>query len=171
MPTIRLTHVGPMLVALSLISLIARAGPLAEPEDAPLLRITGNIEQTNVGDEAHFDRAMLDTLPRESLSTSTVVTDGINHFEGVRVRDLLARVGANGELAVASALNDYEIEIPITDFEAFDVLLADTMDGEHLTARDKGPLWIVYPRDDHEALQDIRYDYRWVWQLNHLEIQ
>jgi hypothetical protein len=135
------------------------------------LRISGKIEQANVGDEAHFDRALLDTLQRETLSTSTVVTDGVHRFEGVMVRDLLERVGADGEFAIASALNDYEIEIPITDFQAFDVLLADTMDGERLTARDKGPLWIVYPRDDHVELQDIRYDYRWVWQLNRLEIR
>lgn len=27
------------------------------------------------------------------------------------------------------------------------------------------------PRDDHAELQDLRYDYRWVWQLDHLEIR
>jgi hypothetical protein len=45
------------------------------------------------------------------------------------------------------------------------------MDGQTLSRDDKGPLWIVYPRDDHEALQDIRYDYRWVWQLYQLDVQ
>ncbi|WP_180978286.1 molybdopterin-dependent oxidoreductase [Halomonas urumqiensis] len=154
-----------------MLSVIARADPLAEPQESPLLRISGNIERTNVGDEAHFDRAMLERLPRRTLATSTVVTDGINHFEGFMLRDLLEWVGADGQRAIASALNDYEIDIPMADFHTFDVLLADTMDGDRLTVRDKGPLWIVYPRDDHAKLQDIRYDYRWVWQLNHLEIQ
>lgn len=171
MPSLRLTSFVSILVTLIMISTIARAASLPEPEDALLLRISGNIEQTNVGDEAHFDRAMLDTLPRETLSTSTVVTDGIHHFGGFMVRDLLERVGAEGDMAVASALNDYVIEIPMEDFENFDVLVATHMDGEKLTPRDKGPLWIVYPRDDHGELQDIRYDYRWVWQLNRLEIR
>ena len=36
---------------------------------------------------------------------------------------------------------------------------------------DKGPFWIVYPRDQHEVLQDIRYDYRWVWQLDSLQVK
>ncbi|MFY0990528.1 molybdopterin-dependent oxidoreductase [Halomonas sp. C05BenzN] len=133
--------------------------------------MSGEITTTNHDDEARFDRALLESLPRHRLSTSTVVTDGINHFEGFLMRDLLERVGAEGNTAVALALNDYLIEIPREDFYRYDVLVADTMDGERLTPRDKGPLWIVYPRDDHRELQDIRYDYRWVWQLYQLEIQ
>jgi hypothetical protein len=40
-----------------------------------------------------------------------------------------------------------------------------------MTMRDKGPLWIVYPRDDYSVLHDARYDSRWVWQLNKLHIE
>ncbi|MFC2993070.1 MULTISPECIES: molybdopterin-dependent oxidoreductase [Halomonas] len=154
-----------------LLPALAMAEPLATPETSPLLSVSGEISVTNTGNEAHFDRGMLESLPRQSLSTSTVVTDGVNHFEGFLMRDLLEYLGTNGDTVVALALNDYRIEIPRDDFYAYDVLVADTMDGKRLTPRDKGPLWIVYPRDDHAELQDIRYDYRWVWQLHHLEIQ
>lgn len=147
------------------------AGPLPSPGDRPLLRVTGNITHTNHADAAHFDRELLATLPRHELQTSTSVTDGINHFEGFLMRDLLEWIGAEGDTVISVALNDYLVEIPMADFHDYDVLVADTMDGEILTPRDKGPLWIVYPRDDHRALQDIRYDYRWVWQLHHLEIR
>ncbi len=149
----------------------AAASPLAAPEGPPLLKVSGNISQTNKADAAHLDRAMLAALPRHELETSTSVTDGVNRFEGFLMRDLLEKLGAEGETAAAIALNDYLIEIPMADFHDYDVLVADTMDGEALTPRDKGPLWIVYPRDDHRELQDIRYDYRWVWQLYRLEIQ
>lgn len=71
----------------------------------------------------------------------------------------------------AIALNDYAVDIPTADFYAYDVLVAYRMDGATLNRNDKGPLWIVYPRDDHAALQDIRYDYRWVWQLYRLDVQ
>jgi hypothetical protein len=37
--------------------------------------------------------------------------------------------------------------------------------------RDKGPLWIAYPRDFNKVLQDSRYDARWVWQLNKLHVE
>ncbi len=149
----------------------AIADRLPVPEGKVLLRVSGEIDRTNVDDQAHFDHAMLDHLPRQTLHTSTVVTDGINRFEGFLMSDLLEWVGAEGDTAAALALNDYLIEIPMQDFSDYDVLVADTMDGQRLTARDKGPLWIVYPRDEHPELQDIRYDYRWVWQLHHLEIQ
>ncbi len=152
-------------------AILAIAEPLPSPEGEVLLRVSGEIGKINVENEAHFDNAMLDALPRKTLHTSTVVTDGVNRFEGFLMSDLLDYVDAQGERAIATALNDYVVDIPIEDFHDFEVLVADRMDGERLTPRDKGPLWIVYPRDDHGELQDIRYDYRWVWQLERLDIQ
>lgn len=160
-----------LFTCLLLLPSMLAAAPFPPPDDRPLLRITGDITHTNQPNAAHFDRELLATLPRHELETSTSVTDGINHFEGFLMRDLLERVGAEGDTVTAEALNDYRVEIPLADFHDYDVLVADTMDGNALTPRDKGPLWIVYPRDDHRELRDIRYDYRWVWQLHRLEIR
>ena len=147
------------------------SGPLPALSGEVLLTVGGNITFANVGDEAQLDATMLASLPRQRMTTHTSVTDGPQTFEGIRVRDLLEALGAQGDRVVALALNDYRVTIPIDDFKTYEVLLADTMNGEQLTRRDKGPLWIVYPRDDHAELQDIRYDYRWVWQLYRLEIE
>jgi hypothetical protein len=168
--------IRPCVLAITL--LLATPG-LAQESDAPLpspegevkLIVSGQIAETNQGGEAHLDLDLLQTLPRHELSTSTSVTDGVNHFEGFLMRDLLEWLGASGETSIAIALNDYIVEIPLQDFYDYDVILATHMDGQRLTRRDKGPLWIVYPRDDHAELQDIRYDYRWVWQLHRLEIE
>ncbi len=54
---------------------------------------------------------------------------------------------------------------------SFQPVLATKVDGRALTIRDKGPLWIVYPRDHHKILQDAKYDARWVWQLNKLHVE
>lgn len=150
---------------------LAQDSSLANPSGEVLLTITGNIEKTNEGDAALFDRDMLQALPERTLETSTVVTDGVKLFEGFLMRDLLDHVEAEGETVTASALNDYIIEIPMEDFRRFDVLVATHMGGKRLSPRDKGPLWIVYPRDAHGELQDIRYDYRWVWQLIELDVK
>lgn len=144
---------------------------MAKPEGEVILRVEGAIQHANDGDGALLDRAMLDLLPQRDLKTTTVVTDGVNHFEGFLMRDLLEALGANGKEIVAVALNDYIVNIPMEDFHDYDVIIAHTQDGDTLTRRDKGPLWIVYPRDDHAALDDIRYDYRWVWQLQHLKVR
>lgn len=145
--------------------------PLPAPAGPVLLTISGDIHHTNLGDSAQFDAGLLAALETHTLATDTSVTDGVNHFEGFLVRDLLEWIGANGEQVVATALNDYIVEIPLDDFYHYDVLVATHMDGEALTPRDKGPLWIVYPRSDHAELQDIRYDYRWIWQLNELTVE
>ncbi|SOD98152.1 molybdopterin-dependent oxidoreductase [Caenispirillum bisanense] len=147
------------------------AGPLPQPSGAPLLTVDGAIDATNRDGKAVFDRAMLERLGMHALRTGTTWTDGVNTFEGVLARDVMAAVGARGDTVIAIAINDYRIDIPVSDFSDYDVLFALRMDGKDLTARDKGPLWIVYPRDDHAELQDGRRDHRWVWQLNALRVE
>tara|TARA_R100000365_G_C2697008_1_gene36833 strand:+ start:67 stop:603 length:537 start_codon:yes stop_codon:yes gene_type:complete len=162
--------------AISVLSLVptvvlAQDDALADPVNEIVLTMTGNMDLAKFDGRAVFDQAMLDALPTTVLETSTVVTDGVKRFDGFLMRDLLDHVGAEGEIVTARALNDYVIDIPMADFERFDVLVATHMDGARLLPSDKGPLWIVYPRDAHTELQDIRYDYRWVWQLVELEVR
>ncbi len=149
------------------IVLAAWAVPRATLAEPVILTLTGNVAEAPV----ELTRTDLEALPQHRLRTSTTVTDGAPLFEGFLMRDLFEMVGAEGESVTARALNEYSIEIPMEDFERFDVLGALSMEGEPLSPRDKGPIWIVYPRDDHRELQDIRYDTRWVWQLNELEVR
>lgn len=146
--------------------ILAGAGALAEPEEV-LLQVTGEV----AGGTVELDRTDVQALAQVKLVTSTVVTDGKHAFTGFLMRDLLDQLDAEGDHVTAIALNDYAVDIPMADFYDFDVIVAYEMDDQPLTRDDKGPLWIVYPRDDHKALQDIRYDYRWVWQLYQLEVQ
>lgn len=149
------------------IGLVLTGETLIADQSDILLQVTGH----NTAAPAKLDRAMLDALPVTTIETSSVVTDGTHSFTGFLMRDLLDHLGASGESVTAIALNDYAVEIPITDFYDYDVIVATHMDGKELRRADKGPLWIVYPRDDHRELQDIRYDYRWVWQLYLLDVQ
>lgn len=150
---------------------VRQVAPLATPDGKIILEVHGALANTNSDSAAVFDMAMLKALPAVQLETSTAVTDGVRRFDGFLMRDLLALVGANGATVTATALNDYVMEFAGDEFHEFDVLVAYAMDGAPLLASDKGPLWIVYPRDQHPQLQDIRYDYRWVWQLTRLDIE
>ena len=87
------------------------------------------------------------------------------------MRTLLRAVGASGERVVAIALNDYMTEIPIVDFEQYDVLLALKRDGAYMPVRDKGPLFIVYPFDSFSELQAQKFYNRSAWQLAQLIVQ
>ena len=160
-------------VLLSILCFIGVSGMVlsAAPPVLAQADVLLTVLDTISGREITFDRDELEALPRHALDTHTSVTDGVHHFEGPLMRDVLAVAQFTGAEMLAIALNDYEIAIPLSDFERFDVIAALEMDGEALTPRDKGPIWIVYPRDDHTELQDIRFDYRWVWQLSRIEIR
>jgi hypothetical protein len=147
------------------------AGALPLPSGPVLLEITGHIGHRNADGAARFDRQMLEALGTTTLRTSTAWTTGEAEFEGVLARDLLAAVGAEGTTVTATALNDYATAIPIEELRRYPVMLALKMNGEPLKIRDKGPVWIVYPRDQHKELQDSLVDKRWVWQLKGLYIE
>ena len=150
----------------------AQADDLALPKGPVLLTIAGKIENANRDGVAVFDEAMLMALPWHSIETSTPWTDGKNLFEGVRLSSILDRIGVGkAEILRVMALNEFENFIPVSDVEKYGVLLAMRMDGKALSRRDKGPIWLVYPRDDFPELQDERQDSKWVWQLTRIEVQ
>ncbi|MDN3568190.1 molybdopterin-dependent oxidoreductase [Paeniroseomonas aquatica] len=146
-------------------------GPLAEPAGRVILAITGKIAITNDGDAAKFDRPMLEALGMASFTTVTPWYDGAVTFEGVPMTRLLQRVGAQGETVQAVALNDYSTEIPVADFARWGVMLALKRDGNYLTIRDKGPLFIVYPYDTNAELRSPRYYGRSAWQVARLVVR
>lgn len=84
---------------------------------------------------------------------------------------LLAHVGANGEVADVVALNNYRTTIPLTDFTDYPVLLALKQDGEYMTVRHKGPLFIIYPFDEFVELQSDLYHARSAWQVRSITIK
>ncbi|UIJ74140.1 molybdopterin-dependent oxidoreductase [Aurantimonas sp. HBX-1] len=149
----------------------AQADPLAAPAGEPILIVSGKIASTNVGDTAQFDRAMLEALGTVSFETRTPWREGISTFEGVPLEALMTAVGARGETVTAIALNDYVTSIPISDFARFGTILALKWDGEYMTVRDHGPLFIVYPYDSDPELQNQTYFGRSAWQLRQLVVE
>ncbi|MCB1340705.1 MAG: hypothetical protein KDK24_06505 [Pseudooceanicola sp.] len=122
------------------------------------------------------DEARLRTLEWHDIATHTAWTDGLQHFSGPLLRDVLLLTGAgredleSGQLTMR-ALNNFMIEMPASDAWEYHPIVARVMNGQHMRVRDKGPLWIVYPRDDMPTLQDLRFDERWIWQLHEIDIE
>ena len=84
---------------------------------------------------------------------------------------LLEHVGATGEVAEVLALNDYRTTIPVSDFMDYPVILALKQDGEYMSVRNKGPLFIIYPFDDFDELQADIYYSRSAWQVRRITIK
>ena len=143
----------------------------AAPEGKPLLTIAGGIQQRNGPDGLSFDLAALQKLPLQSFSTRTPWYSTPRKFTGVRLRDLLAAAGAQGQVVRAIALNDYKVDIPIEDAASSDVMVAWLLDDKPMPVREKGPLVIIYPFDDRPDLRTAVHYGRAVWQLRLLEIR
>lgn len=147
-----------------------RANDLAEPKGRVVLTIGGKIGQTNRGQEAVFDMAMLEALPQHSFTTRTPWYDKPVKFTGPRLSDLLAAVKAQGQTIRASAINDYTISIPTGD-AAHGVIVARLLDDQPMAVRDKGPLFVVYPFDSKAELRSSTYYERSIWQLKRMGIE
>jgi len=167
--------IRPRRLALAFVLALAAWVP-AHALDAPsgkvLLTVTGQITVRNIADAAQFDLAMLEKLPQTSFHTKTPWYPEPRKFTGVRLRDLLAALGAQGRTSVsAEALNDYRAVIPAEDWNDYDVLIAWHLDDAPMLVRDKGPLVVIYPFDAHAKLRSaVRYG-RAVWQLKALDVR
>lgn len=157
----------PTTFALLAILLLMPTAVLAlEPPNGPvLLRVSGQIEVTNVGDEAHFDREMLQTLPQRETVTGTPWHNGAQRFSGPLGRALLDAVGARGDVLRITALNDYAASVPVDDLRDYDVIFAMSRNGTPLRVRDQGPLFLIYPFDEHPHLLNEEVLARSVWQI------
>ena len=152
------------IAGLSLVSAVsARA---AKPTGPVVLTVRGKIAG---GQDVEFDMAMLEALPKTSFKTSSPWTEGGTAFEGVALKDLIAAVGATGGTLTARALNDYSASFPASEAVAGGAIIAYRMNGEPMSVREKGPLWIIYPFDDNPELKTETNYSRCVWQLAAVE--
>jgi hypothetical protein len=149
----------------------ADSSPLPAPHGAPILTVTGAIARANADGSVQFDAAMIEALPRRSLTTGTPWYDQPRTFEGPLLRDLLAAAGANGQTLRVEALNDYAASLPVADAFTYDVIVADRIDGKPIPVRERGPLFIIYPFDQVPALKSEEFYQRAVWQVKSIEVQ
>lgn len=148
----------------------AEAHMLPAPEGDVLLTVSGNIEVTNVDNTAAFDLELLQTLPSETITTATIWTSGINDFTGVPLKEFLEMLGVEEGTIRATAINDYAIEFPVEDGLVEGPVLTYLRNGETMSVRDKGPVWLLFPFDDMPEFQSEKYYSRSIWQLDRIEI-
>lgn len=146
------------------------AAALPKPTGDVVLTVSGAITTTNADGSALFDRALLDSLPQHSFTTSTIWTEGPNTYTGILLKDLLAAVGATGATVKATALNDYQISFPATEIAGDAPLVAYLTDGEPMSVRDKGPLWLIFPFDTNADYRTEETYARSIWQMDRIEV-
>ncbi|HWA44546.1 MAG TPA: molybdopterin-dependent oxidoreductase [Hypericibacter adhaerens] len=163
-----------LLCSLGLLVCLAVATPalaLDPPAGKVVLTIRGNVAQTNAADGARLDMAMLESLPQQELTVHTPWYPQPVTLTGPLLRDVLSLVGATGQELKASAIDDYTVEIPISDTQDYDVIVATKMNGKPMAVRDNGPLFVMYPLDSNPALRTKLILDRCIWQLNAIVVE
>ncbi len=151
---------------------LCSASDFSEPTEPVLLTISGMIDASN-GEEGtvRLDLPMLESFEPVVIETETIWTEGKQSFTGVSLAALMEAVGADGEKLMATAINDYSVEIPVEDWVEDGPIVAYLNNGEQMSVRDKGPLWVVYPYDSSPSYQSEVIYSRSIWQLDRLDVK
>lgn len=151
---------------------VSRAEALPKPSGGEIiLSVDGAIANTNGDGGAFFDLALLKTLPARELKMETPWTKGEHVFTGVPLEALMQWLGAEGQTVTAFALNDYSVDVPVTDGAELGALVVYLLDGQPMLPSDKGPLWLVYPYAEHPETQSETYYQRSVWNLYSMTVR
>lgn len=121
-----------------------------------------------------FSLDQLRQLPAKTITTA--LPPGLGglsrqNWTGVSLRTLAALSHCGTGPMKVLALNAYADTIPPQDLNAYDPILAYARDGQAISVRDKGPLIVIYPFDDHPKLNTLVYFNRTVWLVYAIDIQ
>ncbi|OOF09732.1 hypothetical protein BZG82_09980 [Salinivibrio sp. PR5] len=119
-----------------------------------------------------FNRQALEALPSAQITTQTPFTQGEQRFEGVALSTVLDAAGM-GECAdlTLSAMNRYQAILSADMVARYQPVIAMKRNGQAMTLRTLGPLWLVFPLDQYPAIQTDRFYSAMVWQLTDITCQ
>ncbi len=143
------------------------ASAVATADEHPMLKICRDMDYTTAHTLYLND---LEQMEQASFATSTIWTEGTIEFQGVPLRALLDHADFTSGTLELTAINDYYVEIPVDEARDSLALIAYRMDGELMSTRDKGPLWLVYPFDSDAKYQSEIYYSKSIWQIDHIKL-
>lgn len=169
MPTRILAAACAAILAVSVAD-AGRAENGAPPAGEVILTVTLSGDAADDSKALQFDREALTDLGLVSIETTTIWTDGVQTFEGVPLTALMDFLQVDKGTLLASATNDYTVEVPVSDAVDDGPIIAMNLNGERMSLRDKGPLWIVYPYDAFSKYRTEVIYSRSIWQLDRLKV-
>jgi hypothetical protein len=139
------------------------------PDGEPILEISGLVSKPNQSDAISIDLRTLEQMPLVKLRAFEPFEEREITFQGVLMSDLMAIAGADPKASEAhfTALDDYEIDIPLEEFTRTDVLLATKADGEHMSIEEGGPTRIIFPANSEMGENPDA----WIWNVETIVVR
>lgn len=160
-----------LFAAIATLFCVGAAAALEAPAGPALVTMSGTIANTNQDGKLVLDEKAFEALPFTTVETETPWTEGMATFEGVPLKALLDLAGARGSVIHAIALNDYAVDVPLSDADNPKVIVAYRLNGERMPVRKYGPLWLIYPLSEEPSLQSEETHSKMIWQIKELEIR
>ena len=157
------------VAALAIVVFTACAAAVSASEEAPVL-LSVRIADGDAP-AAQYTIDDLRALTQVTFETETIWTSGPQQFTGVPLAVLMERMGVSSGQLVAHAVNDYSVEIPVSDAVEGGPIVAFERNGAEMSLRNKGPLWVVYPYDSNPAYRTEEVYSRSIWQLDRIVIR
>ena len=135
-----------------------------------VLTLTRPQDDGNEALQIDITRQLLMSLPRSGFVTTTLWTNGPQRFDGVWLSDFLAHFDVTSGTLALQAINDYLVEMPVDEINTGEALLAYDRNGQPMTQRSRGPVWLVYNYDADPAFRTETIYTRSVWQLDRITV-
>jgi hypothetical protein len=155
-------------------SSLAAGDPIPVPANEAdiILTVTGKISRLNQAQAIVMDLATIEQLGEVEYTLDDPFLEERVTYRGVLLGDLLNVWGVSAEATTLHmiALNDYEVDVPIEDFEKMPVVYALRINGDHMPVSTRGPAMLVYPYD-HFNLDKTIYNNYWIWQIKSIDVR
>ena len=150
---------------------LAAGEPIPGPENKPILTVSGKIGTTNQAKTIVMDIPTLESVGLVQYTVEDPFEKENHTFTGVLMKDLLAlwQVSSEATALDVTALNDFQIEVPIDIVKDYPVIFALQQDGEYMSPNYRGPAMLVFPYDHYSF--DIGTDSYWVWQIKSIAVK
>lgn len=164
-------HTGILTIAAAAILFLSQAVPLqatglSEVTLAPIAHRNASLTLALPGGtRVTYTPAELEDLATYQLNTRTPWREEAARFEGIRLKDLLAKHGLDQVQAITvRAENDYTIIMDRAVWEAEDFLIATRVDGRAHSRRARGPIQFVLDWDAYQS-SDVAQESHLVWMV------
>jgi hypothetical protein len=149
---------------------LRRDEPIPLPAAGDVVLVIDGAGNPNRGDDLVLSLEQIEAMGTVGLEVDdTVATGRRSEFTGPLLRTLLEYADVQGKAIHAAALNDYRIDIPMTDATELPVIVATRQDGRRMSIAHYGPLRVIYPQRGY-ALASAEVNARLIWQLDQLSV-
>lgn len=142
-----------------------------EPSQAQPLQTT--TPQAHKGHRILMDRTHLNALGLVEYAVEDPFEQTTNTFRGVLFRDLLElwQVSPDAKMLTITALDDYQVQVPISILKEYPILLAHQQNGEMMTRDYRGPAMLVTPLTQYPSVKELSNQYQWIWQITKIHVE